>query len=95
MSNTRVTHSAQVSMVLHLEGGQDVRLSQMGPDFIILREALAVNSPPQDASITLKVDDHSALCLDSNPGGGKLAICFSALVSMMQTTRLPPVNVWM
>jgi len=46
-------------MVLHLEGGQDVRLSQMGPEFIILREALAVNSVPQDASITLKVDDHS------------------------------------
>ena len=53
MSNHRVPHSAQVSMVLHLEGGQDVRLSQMGPDFIILREALTEAAPPQDASRVL------------------------------------------
>ena len=44
-------------MVLHLEGGQDVRLSQMGPNFIILREALVDDATPQEASITLTVDD--------------------------------------
>jgi hypothetical protein len=56
MSTHRGPHSAQVSMVLHL-AGIDVRLSQMGPNFIILKEALAEAAPAQEASITLTVDD--------------------------------------
>ena len=43
-------------MVLHL-GAQDVPLAQMGPDFIILKQALATDALPTAASITLKVDE--------------------------------------
>ena len=43
-------------MVLHLEG-QDVLLAQMGPDFIILKQALQASARPQAASMTLQVDD--------------------------------------
>jgi len=42
-------------MVLHL-GAQDVPLAQMGPDFIILKQALTQAARPMAASITLTVD---------------------------------------
>ena len=42
-------------MVLHL-GGQDVPLAQMGPDFIILKQALSHEARPVTTSITLTVD---------------------------------------
>jgi hypothetical protein len=45
-------------MVLHL-GVQDVPLAQMGPDFIILKQALATEARPMAASITLTVDDRA------------------------------------
>ncbi|MBK8090440.1 MAG: hypothetical protein IPK32_00170 [Verrucomicrobiaceae bacterium] len=45
-------------MVLHL-GGQDVPLAQMGPDFIILKQALTHGARPMAASITLTVDARS------------------------------------
>ncbi|MFN0075470.1 MAG: hypothetical protein ACKVY0_03235 [Prosthecobacter sp.] len=56
MFTSRPAHSAQVSMVLHL-GAQDVPLAQMGPDFIILKQALTQEARPMSASITLKVDE--------------------------------------
>lgn len=45
-------------MVLHL-GAQDVPLAQMGPDFIILKQALNLACPPASGSITLKVDERT------------------------------------
>lgn len=44
-------------MVLHL-GAQDVPLAQMGPDFIILKQALMCEARPTQASITLTIDDY-------------------------------------
>lgn len=58
MFTSHPAHSAQVSMVLHL-GGQDVPLAQMGPDFIILKQALVKEARPTTASITLTVDDRA------------------------------------
>jgi|APTNR8051073442_1049403.scaffolds.fasta_scaffold03114_1 hypothetical protein len=58
MITSRPAHSAQVSMVLHL-GAQDVPLAQMGPDFIILKQALMKEAQPMAASITLTVDERS------------------------------------
>ena len=55
MFTSRTPHSAQVRMVLHL-GGQDVPLAQMGPDFIILKQALHQTQGPASGSITLTVD---------------------------------------
>ena len=43
-------------MVLHL-AGQDLRLAQMGPDFIILKQALSTDLPAISGSITLTVDE--------------------------------------
>lgn len=57
MFTSRPAHSAQVSMVLHLDG-QDVPLAQMGPDFIILKQSLPLAALPTTASITLKVDEY-------------------------------------
>ncbi len=45
-------------MVLHL-GSQDVPLAQMGPDFIILKQALLTQVQPMTASITLNVDERA------------------------------------
>lgn len=58
MFTSRPAHSAQVSMVLHL-GVQDVPLAQMGPDFIILKQALANEVSPMSGRITLTVDAQS------------------------------------
>lgn len=42
-------------MALHV-GGLSLALAQMGPDFIILKQALQAALPPLSGSITLTVD---------------------------------------
>lgn len=46
-------HSARVDLRL-LVGGQPLRVTQMGPDFILL--AAPTNHPPTDASLLMQVD---------------------------------------
>ena len=48
-------HSAVVHITLHT-GGHEWGVAQMGPDFIILRDASAKDIPPGPALITLTVD---------------------------------------
>jgi hypothetical protein len=43
-------------MILHL-GEQDMPLAQMGPDFIILKQALNRSLPAASGSISLKIDE--------------------------------------
>jgi hypothetical protein len=47
-------HSAVVRMTLET-AGQSIRVAQMGPDFLILKES--VELPPCSGIVTLEVDD--------------------------------------
>jgi len=47
-------HSAQVKMKL-LVNGCSLPVAQMGPDFLLVTEA--IDHPPVDASIVMRVDD--------------------------------------
>jgi hypothetical protein len=51
----RIPHSSQVSMTLHLDS-MDLPLSQIGDEWIILRNALPETLPSSKARITLTVD---------------------------------------
>lgn len=47
------SHSAVVNMALHVNG-QTIRVAQMGPSFLILKEAIEI--PPASGFVTLDVD---------------------------------------
>ncbi|MDZ4287666.1 MAG: hypothetical protein U0984_06900 [Prosthecobacter sp.] len=48
-------HSALVCITLRV-GGKDFKVAQLGPDFLILKEAATL--PPSKGTINLEVDGH-------------------------------------
>jgi hypothetical protein len=73
-------HSAQVNMKL-LVNGSSLPVAQMGPDFLLLTEA--IDHPPANASIVMRVDESERRWNVRLPDGissGSKRVVISALI---------------